>query len=319
MSAPGSLEDFCRYVLDYEEGRYADDPVRLGDLFREYIGTDATPSTKESVKLVRSLGIKIEAVNYLNTGGINMTAKGFWHVHYSAKDRTATQKFTIYHELFEVIHKNLNLYNPNCVLLKEPQISRYADRFAAAALIPPSFFRKQVITAGCDLVNLSEALELSQQCILIAIGQHFAEIPLIGALYEYRPGGATGTNTEIKDFVATVVVKTPGARRIKYLCGLQTVPVRNSHPQVGSLICAAVNSSHSVLWRSKQNENSPVVLVRPLLSIGREPYRVILLAIPNEEFGMISAQIDRIEPIIVSGDVACPSMGKCRNKDGCIW
>jgi hypothetical protein len=319
MSAPGSLGDFCRYALDYEEGRYADDPVRLGALFREYAGIDRTPSIKKTVDLVRSLGIKIEAVPYLDTGGTNMMAKGSWHIHYAAKDRPATQKFDIFHELFEVIHKNYNFFNPDYGLLREPNISRYADRFAAATLIPPSFFINQVGMTGCDLVKLGEDLELSHQCLLIALGQHFVDIPFIGVLYEYQPMGSIDTNADIKDFVATVVVKTARARRIKELCGLQTVPVRKSHPQIGSLVCAAVNGSHSVLWRSTHIEDSPAVLVRPLLSVGREPYRVILLAIPNEEFGMISFQVEGIEPTPVNGDVLCPSRAKCRNTDGCMW
>jgi len=134
MTAPGSLGDFCRYALDYEEGRYANDPVRLGAVFREYAEINRTPSLTRTLNLVRSLGIKIEAVSYLNTGGTNMTAKGSWHIHYSTKDRPATQKFDIFHELFEVIHKNLNFFNPDYGLLREPHISRYADRFAAATL-----------------------------------------------------------------------------------------------------------------------------------------------------------------------------------------
>ena len=144
MNAPGSLGDFCRYALDCEEGQYANNPVRLGALFREYAGINSTPNIKKTVNLVRSLGIKIEGVPYLETGGTNMTAKGAWHIHYAAKDRPATQKFDIFHELFEVIHKNLNFFNPDCDLLKEPCLSRHADRFAAATLIPPSFFINQV-------------------------------------------------------------------------------------------------------------------------------------------------------------------------------
>ncbi|MFH1382050.1 MAG: hypothetical protein ABIH70_04065, partial [Chloroflexota bacterium] len=155
--------------------------------------------------------------------------------------------------------------------------------------------------------------------LLIALGQHFVDIPLIGVLYEYHPQGEIGTNAEIKDFVATVVVKTGRARRIKELCALQTVPARNSHPAVGSLVCAAVTGGRPVLWRSTHIEDSPAVLVRPLLSAGLEPYRVILLAVPNEEFGMISAQADRIEPIPVNGDISCPSEKRCRNSSNCIW
>ncbi len=319
MTAPGSLSDFCRYALDYEEGRHADDPVRLGAVFREYTGIQRTPGLPRTINLVRSLGIKIEAVDYLNTGGTNMTANGCWYIHYSAKDRPATQKFTIFHELFEVIHKNLNFFNPDCNLVREPYLSRYADRFAATTLIPPGFFLSKVGMTGCDLVKLSEDLDLSHQCLLIALGQHFADIPLVGILYEHRPDGTTGENADIDDFVATVVVKTPQARRIKDLCGLQTVPTRNNHAQMGSLVCAAVTGGHPVLWRSTHIEDSPVVLVRPLLSIERDPYRVILVAVPKEEFGMILPQVERIEPVSVNGDISCPSENKCRISGNCLW
>jgi hypothetical protein len=168
-------------------------------------------------------------------------------------------------------------------------------------------------------VKLSEDLELSHQCLLIALGQHFIDIPLIGVLYEYQPRGEIGANAEIKDFVATLVVKTGRARRIKDLCGLQTVPVRNSRPQIGSLVCATITGGRPLLWRSTHIEDSPAVLVRPLFSGNQEPYRVILVAIPNEEFGMISSQVDRIEPIPANGDISCPSEDKCRNSDYCIW
>jgi len=318
MSAPDSVEGFCRYALDYEEGRYADDPVRLGGVFREYTGINRTPSLKKTVDLVRSLGIKIEGVPYLDTGGVNMTAKGVWHIHYAAKDRPATQKFDIFHELFEVIHKTFGTVCSDYNVLKEPYLSRHADRFAAATLIPPGFFLSQVCMTGCDLVKLGEDLELSHQCLLIALGQHFGDIPLIGILYEYRPDGATSGNRKIEDFVATVVVKTSQARRVKKLCGLQAVPARNSHAQMGSLVCAAVTGGHPMLWRSAHIEDSPAVLVRPL-SAGREPYRVILLAVPNEESGMISSQVERIEPIPVNGDISCPFEKRCRNSYNCIW
>ena len=319
MTAQTGVADFCRYALDTEQGQFAHDPVRLGALFREYAGIQRTPSLKKTIYLVRSLGINIQDVPYLETGGTNMTANGRWYIHYSAKDRPPTQKFDILHELFEVIHKNFETVCPGYGVLREPQLSQYADRFAAAVLIPPKFFLNQVGLTGCDLVKLSEDLELSHQCLLVALGQHFIDIPFIGALYEYQHGNAIEPNADIKDFIATVVVKTARARRIKELCWLQTVPVRNSHPQIGSLVCAAVNGGHSVLWRSAHIEDSPAVLVRPLLSVGREPYRVILLAIPNEDFSMISPQVDRIEPILVNGDTLCPSLGKCLNSDGCIW
>lgn len=319
MTVPARLRNLCHYVFSFKDSRYAADPVRLGAVFREYTGIKRTPTLNRTLNMVRSLGISIEAVDYLNTGGTNMMAKGCWHIHYSAKDKPATQKFTIFHELFEIIHKSIGSLKSDLGLLKEPQLSQNADRFAAAALIPPRFFLSKASTIGCDLVKLSEDLELSHQCLLIALGQHFAEIPLVGVLYEHRSDGATSGNANINDFVATVVVKTPRARRIKALCGLQKVPSRNSHPEPGSLVCAAVTGGQPLLWRSNHIEDSPAILVRPLLTGGKDPYRVIFLAIPNEKFGMISAQVERIEPVPVNGDVFCPSEKQCQQSGDCIW
>jgi len=189
MNSPGSLGNICRYILDYEAGRHAEDPVRLGAIFREYTGIQRTPSLTGTINMVRSLGIKIEAVDYLATGGTNMRPKGNWHIHYSSKDRPATQKFTILHELFEVVHKNLAPLDSSYRLLKEPQLSKCADRFAAAVLIPPRFFSDKASANGCDLGKLGKDLELSHQCLLVALVQHFTDIPFVGVLYEHHRTG----------------------------------------------------------------------------------------------------------------------------------
>src|SRR3990172_13162059 len=155
MATRYTLTEFCRFALDAGKLGLADDPVRLGALFREYADIERTPNIKNTVDLVRAFGIDIHAVSYLDTGGVNMAAKGFWHIHYASKDRPATQKFDILHELFEVVHKTVCAIQPEYQVLSEPQLSRHADRFAAAVLIPPSFFIRQVNSAGCDLVKLS--------------------------------------------------------------------------------------------------------------------------------------------------------------------
>ncbi|MDD4985131.1 MAG: ImmA/IrrE family metallo-endopeptidase, partial [Dehalococcoidales bacterium] len=215
MTLPGSLGDLCRYVLDYEEGRYADDPVRLGAIFRDYAAIHRTPALARTVNMVRYLGINIEAVDYLRSGGTSMRANGVWYIHYSANDKRATQKFTIFHELFEIIQKSIGDMDSGFKVMSEPRLSQCADRFAASALIPPRFFSSRASAAGCDLVALGEDLELSHQCLLIALGQHFADVPLVGAIYEHRPSGKDGTNDNdrVQDFVATVVVKTPQTKR----------------------------------------------------------------------------------------------------------
>jgi hypothetical protein len=319
MISPDRLGNLCRNILDREESQHIEDPVRLGSIFREYTDMQHTPSIVETLKMVKSFGIKPEAVDYLRSGGTSMSAKGTWYIHYSSKDKPATQKFTIFHELFEIMQRTFGELDSQRTILKEPQLSRSADRFAAAALIPPQFFSGQASATGCDLVKLARSLELSHQCLLIALGQHFTELPFVGALYENSHDGSKAGNLNLEDFVASVVVKTARATRIKKLCGLQPVPSRNGHPESGSLVCAAVTGRHAVLWRSTHIEDSPAILVRPLLSSGREPYRVIFLALPNEDFSMISAQTDLIEPIAVNSDVSCPYEKKCHNSSSCIW
>ena len=102
-----------------------------------------------------------------------MTANGLWHIHYSANDKAPTQKFTIFHELFEIIQKSIGLQDANFILLKEPELSRTADRFAAATLIPPDFFIDQVGKTGYDLVKLSEDLGVVAPMYIDCAGEPF--------------------------------------------------------------------------------------------------------------------------------------------------
>jgi hypothetical protein len=56
---PVSLDDFCHHALDFDNGRSANDPVKLGNIFREYTGIKATPSLTRTVELVRSLRLRV--------------------------------------------------------------------------------------------------------------------------------------------------------------------------------------------------------------------------------------------------------------------
>jgi hypothetical protein len=320
MSQKVSLIDFCRYVLDTQRRPVTDDPAYLAALFREYAGIQRTPTLNEVVDLVRSFGIDIQAVDYLSTGGINMTAGGVWHIHYSAKDKPATQKFDVLHELFEVIDKTFKTIDQSHCRLKEPKLSRYADQFAAAVLIPHDFFVSQMHANGCDVARLGEELELSHQCLLIAFAEHFADIPVVAVLYEYcPPRPLAGPVAETRDFAASVVVKSPPARWVRQLCPVQPVPARGSRPSPGTLVCAAINTGQALLWRQTDDEAYPVILVRPLLWGGLEPYRVILLAVPDEEYNMISPQVDRIQPVVIGAEDSCPFEGIYPECQQCSW
>ncbi|MBN2238667.1 MAG: ImmA/IrrE family metallo-endopeptidase [Dehalococcoidales bacterium] len=320
MTSDSKLHEFCRYVLDCEEGQYPDDPVYLGGIFREYAGIQRTPTLSDAINIITSLDIKVNSVDYLPSGGTNMNANGQWYIHYSDKERPATQKFTLFHELFEIINKSFGMYHPEFIPLKEPKMSRNADRFAASALIPPRFFLGKVNSTGCDLVKLGEDLELSHHCLLIALGQHLSDIQFVGILYESNINRNKSNGTrDVKDFVATVVVKTPRSQRVKYLCGLQSVPPKKEYAQFGSLVCAAITGGRSLLWRNDRVDNAPAILVRPLIANSLEPYRVILLAVPGDEFSMISSQVELLDPLPVNGETCCSFESKCLTTSKCLW
>lgn len=317
--AARSTAEFCRYTVSANHGRFVTDPVRLGALFREYTDTKTTPDIRKTVELILSMGIKIEPVKYLETGGVNMSPNGAWHIHYAAKDKPATQKFDILHELFEVVHKSFNSLYPDYPVIKEPYLSRYADRFAAATLIPKDFFVKRLVETGCDVVKLGESLELSHQCLLVAMRQHLGHIPFVGALYDYQPQAGIRSRYKTNDYRASLVVKTGLARGIKDLCWLQPEPVLNESPKTGSLVCAALYDGCSILYRGSGEKSSQSVLVRPLFSNPQKPYRVILLAIPSDKIKRFSPQTDSLDTVVIDENSPCPTSYRCRTSLNCRW
>jgi len=46
---------------------------------------------------------------------------------------------------------------------------------------------------------------------------------------------------------------------------------------------------------------------------------VLLLAVPREEFSLISAQVEKLEPLEIDGDGICPSQNHCRVNQACPW
>jgi len=326
MTSKLSLAGFYRLALSANKNRLAADPVTLGQLFRQYARIERTPSLLRAVELVRSLGIIIEEVDYLSQGGVNMKPKGIWYIHYSAHDRPAIQKFTVFHELFEIIRKSFAEQTPDYRLPPEPEMNqndrhfaeRSADRFVSTVLLSPQFLISHLVTTGCDVVKLAEGLELSQQCLLIAMEQHLKNIPFIGALFDYQLPDGLKSRQKTHDYNTTLVVKSLSARRQKIICRLQPEPVLRENPTRGSLVCAAVHGGFPVFYRGS-NDGDAAVLVRPLFSGSRTPSRIILLTLPNVKSNRFFPQVDSIQAIIVNKHSSCPSAYKCRNSLNCTW
>ncbi|MBE0480222.1 MAG: ImmA/IrrE family metallo-endopeptidase [Dehalococcoidia bacterium] len=316
MVVDGHLADICRRLLDDVGNRPASEPVCLAGHFRRIFRIHRTPGLQKTLNIVSCLGIRAEAVNYLPTSAVNMTVENRWHINYSAVDRPATQKFSIYHELFEILDKTFCEVDKSHNPLAEPRLSRCADRFAGAVLLPPEFFTRQILESGCDIVKLGDEIELSHQCLLIGLAEHLKPLPLVGALYEWDPPGFPALQARTTDFVPTTVVRTPSVREVLPLGPRQKMPVRDVRPYRGGPLCTAITSMRPVLWHDSVNDRNPLILVRPLRT-GLHTHRILLLALPGRERTLLQPQIDRIKPFELHGDEACPLVGIYPQCDRC--
>jgi hypothetical protein len=330
MESDLSLVGFCRLALNADNRRLVGDAAYLGRLFRQYVRIERTPSLLRTVEIVRSLGIVIEEVDYLSSyrPGTNMMSKeGIWYIHYYSKDRPGTQKFTIFHELFEIIQKCFAELVPSKHIYQGTETNqsakRYneqsADRFAGAVLLSQRSLLKHLTDTGCDLVKLAEGLELSQQCLLIAMEQHLAKIPFVGALYEYQPQDAIRSRLRAYDYIPTLVVKTGPALKIQEICQRQPKLIQNKRPCSGSLVCAALQGGFPIFYHNSEQKDSMAVLVRPLFSGARAPSRSIFLSLPEAKSHRFFPQVDQIQAVVVNENSPCPSAYKCRNSEFCRW
>jgi len=328
MVSDFSLAAFCRLALNADNRRFAANPVKLGKIFRKYAGIERTPSLQRTVELVRSLGIVIEEVDCLSTHGANMLDKDkVWHIIYAGKDTPATQKFTIFHELFEIIQKSFaemapsyhshDDYTSNHSAAQSTE--RSADRFAGAVLLSPQFLVKHLVSTGCDLAKLAVGLELSHQCLLVSMEQYLTDLPFAGALYDCQLPDGMRSRQKAYDYVATMVVRSSHAWPIQEVCRWQSDPVLNERPQRGSLICAALQGNIPVFYHDPGEENSAAILVRPLFSGARRPLRAIFLALPAAKSDRFYPQVELIQAVKVDRNSPCPSIYKCRNPQNCRW
>ncbi|MDO8688571.1 MAG: hypothetical protein Q7R39_00915 [Dehalococcoidia bacterium] len=311
-ASPDRLESFCSRVLDTEGRPCSDDPRCLARLFRDFFGLEGTPRLSRALDLMSSLGVSLEEVQYLETGAVNMYKDG-WHVHFAFKDPPGTQKFDLLHEAYEIVDKTFAALIPSYQGIKEPLLSRNADRFAAAVLMPRDFICRKMAESGCDPVLLGEELELSHQALLIAFAECLPDTPFGAALWDRNPDAADSSLVP-EDFQAALVVRSTPARYARRLCLSQRVQAKGSGVATGSLACLAVKSGLAVLCHPEDSEGAAAVLVRPIPWRGHGLGRVLLLALPAEEYHLLQPQVESLNPApLLVPSWATPA---CRFEDG---
>ncbi len=319
------LEAFCQRVLEAEGRPCSDNPRALAEQFREFFGLEGTPGLSRVLDLMSSLGVMLEEVQYLETGAVNMWKDG-WHVHFAFKDPPGTQKFDLLHEAYEIVDKTFSKMLSSYPGIKEPALSRNADRFAAAVLMPPKFISGKMEESGCDPVLLGEELELSHQALLISFAERLQDTPFVAAVYDYMPL-EDSKGFCLDDLSATMVIRSPAARYVRRLCACQGVGAKGAVAKVGSLVCLAARSGRPVLCRpdeAHEAPGAPVVLVRPIPWRNRAPGRVLLLAVPDDECTLLRPQVETLghAPLLAPAHalLACQFQeGFTGCNDNCRW
>lgn len=289
-----ALDAFCQQALRMEGRACSDDPRLLAGLFREFFGLEGTPRLSRVLDLMSSLDVTLEEVQYLDTGAVNMWKDG-WHVHFAFKDPPGTQKFDLLHEAYEIVDKTFKDMLAGYSGIREPLLSRNADRFAAAVLMPPEFISGKMSESGSDPVLLGEELELSHQALLVAFAERLQDIPFVGALWD-RDHAGSGSPPVLEDFKAAFVTRSVPAHHARMLCASQPVPKKGSNVSVGSLACLALKSGLPVLCRPEESGGSAAVLLRPMPWRGHDLGRVLLVAVLDEEYHLLQPQVERLDP-----------------------
>ena len=149
----GTREDFCRNLLDdaLERGL---DPEGVAARFVRYFDVSGRLTVPELTVLLSEAGFGTVTGRCLETmKGIHYSAPGGgYDIHYREDLWEGSKEHTVLHETYEIINETMyDLYAD-----AEPvrRVCRQADRFAAAALMPPDLFSLFAEASGLDVVAL---------------------------------------------------------------------------------------------------------------------------------------------------------------------
>ena len=131
---------------------------------------------------------------------------GSYAIHYQEGQWAGTSEYTLLHEGYEIVYETLwdRCHNE----APEQKVCSEADRFAAAALMPPETFAAYARASGLDVVELHRVFRCSYSAAALRLGEVLCAQPLAVVLYEREDDGDPATwerPTKLGDLRATVV------------------------------------------------------------------------------------------------------------------
>ena len=301
----GTRVDFCINLLDdaLERGL---DPEGIAARFVRYFNLSGHPTVPELTVLLKEAGfgeVSGKCRESLDVKGIHFSSPGGgYDIHYREDLWEGSKEHTVLHETFEIIDETLcDLHSGSAPARR---VCWQADRFAAAALMPPDVFSLFAEASGFDVVALQGMYQRAYSSVAIRLAEVMRHQPLLAVLYEHREKGDPRLwppTATLGDFSAKVVARTPGfrlrmqKRPLSSLRGL--LPRRGAPPTPGSVTERVMHTGRPVyvervsgydLWR-----NDDVTLAaRPVVWYGRVA-KIALVAVPYRDRSVLAPQLGR--------------------------
>jgi hypothetical protein len=182
---PTPIEKFCQELL--KENRFPDSvlPERMAERFSKYFGL-RPPLTKDDIlSLCRQIGLDFPEEISLppSLRGIHIGLGNVFAIGYREGEREGGAKHTILHEIWEIMFGILSAHRGRSLFLEAGK-EAYANRFAAAVLMPRKYFLEHCVRASFDPLVLRDAYRVSYLSVVIRM-KHVLEshTNFIGIVY----------------------------------------------------------------------------------------------------------------------------------------
>ena len=291
----GTLKDLCDELMTGEHPVERLEPEGFAAEFAAFFRLSARPALAELAELFERAGIgKVSPARLpRDLRGVHYTLpNGSCAIHYQEGQWEASSEFTVLHEGYEICHETLwrRCHGQASGL----RVCAQADRFAAAALMPPETFAAYAQASGLDVVALKNVFNCAYSTVTIRLTETMGRQPLLVVLYEREEQGDPAdwpAPTRLNDLRVTVTKRTAGfgAPRSRLISGKRGgVPYRGRALPAGSLAEQAARSG-----RREYAEGDGLALVAAPVLWKDRLAKLVVVAVPWEHRRALAPQLCR--------------------------
>ena len=299
MKNPSDLRYFCYcLVRKYGSPDEASEEQKANE-FRQYYLRDIPPSVKALRIVASCCGLKLESSDRMpeNMRGYNHVVNGTNNIIIKDGDTVSGTQNTILHEIREIMERTFPSVCHGYRPLKTNAKHYAANKFAAAVLLPGESFTRKVYETGFDVIELASSYSKSCSQVLLRIGEVLqGKLFFYAVMYEPDPDNNwrvtywTGSSNH-NDSEANVY-------------GLDGFfPRKNRAVAPGSLVEMTIKEGkphlvEQIMLLDDMDDEGLVAIANPLMIQG-QPAKVILTVLLSPNRGLLSPQVQKLNPVRV--------------------